>query len=444
MAWAGRSALAKVSPRAVSPRAYVSPRAQIFLRGRAALWVAWLSWGTLIVTVGVLILVGSDHTVVTAYRDAALQWFAGRDIYNSTGHGFLYLPSAAILFAPCARLPGAASEIVWRVLTIGSFAIGIRRLSTLAGRGLAVDLFPLMTLAALPPALSCARNGQSTLIMTATMMLAVADLAGPESGGGRRWRATLWLSLSLAFKPLSVVMILLVGALDRRMAWRLFVGVALVLLFPFLTQTPHYVAAQYVKSLQMFRASSLCGMTELWAQPFSVLSLMGVNVAESLQTLIRAVAALATFLLCWQAQRRHGSVRAVEYLFSFSVLYILLFNPRTENNTYAMLGPAIGLFAAPWIGDSRHRAAVAFLSLLLFVLAAGDELVRALAPPGEHIWLKPSLGIIFLLYLIRHLFAPQDDPREPSAFESELVLERSGRPVLAGAGTAHRGGSLLP
>ena len=32
---------------------------------------------------------------------------------------------------------------------------------------------------------------------------------------------------------------------------------------------------------------------------------------------------------------------------------------------------------------------------------------------------------------------------EPSAFESELALERSGRPVLAGAGTAHRGGSLL-
>ncbi|HUE17162.1 MAG TPA: glycosyltransferase family 87 protein, partial [Planctomycetaceae bacterium] len=321
----------------------------------------------LIGTISLLILVGSDHSVLSAYRDAALQWFSDRDIYNNTGHGFLYLPSAAILFAPFAKLPIAASEITWRVLTIGSFAIAIRRLSTFAGRGLAVDLFPLMTLAALPPALSCARNGQSTLIMTALMMLAVVDLAATESSGPRRWSATLWLSLSLAFKPLSAVMILVVGALDRRMAWRLFVGVGLVLLFPFLTQPPHYVAAQYVKSLEMFRASSHCGMIELWAQPFSVLALMGVNVAESVQTLIRAAAAFAALFLCWQAQRRHRSVRAVEYLFSFSVLYILLLNPRTENNTYAMLGPAIGLFAAPWIGNSRHRVAVVFLSILLFV-----------------------------------------------------------------------------
>jgi hypothetical protein len=439
MAWAGQSALATVFR-----RADVSPRAQVFLRSQAALWSAWISWAVLIVTISLLILAGSDHSVLSAYRDAALQWFAGRDIYNSTGHGFLYLPSAAILFAPVAKLPIAASEIVWRVLTIGSFAVGIRRLSTFAGRARAVDLFPLMTLAALPPALSCARNGQSTLIMMALMMLAVVDLAATESGGPRRWRATLWLSLSLAFKPLSAVMILVVGALDRRMAWRLFVGVALVLLFPFLTQTPHYVAAQYVKSLEMFRASSHCGMIELWAQPFSVLSLMGINVAESVQTLIRALAAFAALFLCWQAQRRHDSAQAVEYLFSFSVLYILLFNPRTENNTYAMLGPAIGIFAVAWIGNSRRRAAVVFLSVLLFALAVGDELVRALTPPGEHIWLKPSLGILFLLFLIRHLYASQDDPREPSSISHPIVAQFSGRLVLAGAGTADHGGPLLP
>jgi alpha-1,2-mannosyltransferase len=415
-----------------------------FPSSRAALWSAWLSWGALIVTIGALILFGSDHTVVSAYRDAAVQWFAGRDIYNNTGHGFLYLPSAAILFAPFAALPYAAAEIAWRVLTIGVFAVGVRRLSTCVGRGLSFDLFPLMTLAALPPALSCARNGQSTLIMTAMMMLAVVDLTETESSGPRRWRATLWLSLSLAFKPLSIVMILLVGALDRRMAWRLFVGVGLVLLFPFLTQTPHYVSAQYVMSLQMVRASSLCGMNELWAQPFSVLGLVGISVSESTQTLTRVAAGLLTLTLCWQAKRRHDSVRAVEYLFSFAVLYILLFNPRSENNTYAMLGPVIGLFAAPWIGNSRHRVAVTLLSLLLVALAAGDELVRALAPPGEHIWLKPSLAILFLAYLVCHLFGPQDDPRQPSIVERKLEFERPRRPVPVATATASREGALQP
>ena len=76
-----------------------------------------------------------------------------------------------------------------------------------------------------------------------------------------------------------------------------------MLLFPFFTQIPHYVAAQYAMSLQMFRASSLCGMNELWAQPFSVLSLMHITVPESAQTVIRVAAGLATLVLCWQAQR---------------------------------------------------------------------------------------------------------------------------------------------
>ena len=107
----------------------------------------------------------------------------------------------------------------------------------------------------------------------------------------------------------------------------------------------------------------------------------------------------------------------MEYLFSFSALYILLFNPRTENNTYAMLGPAIGLFTARWIVLSRHRIAVAFLSLLVLFLAAGDELVRATSPPGEHIWLKPFLAILFLAYLVFHLFSQHEDAHEDAERE---------------------------
>ena len=144
-------------------------------------------------------------------------------------------------------------------MTIGSYAVGIRRLATVGRTSSRVHPFPLITLASLPAALPCARNGQSTLIMMAFMILAAVDLAETGPGGPRRWRAALWLSLSLAFKPLSLAMLLVVAALDWRMAWRLVLGVACVLLFPFLTQSPHYVAAQYAMSLQMFRASSLCG-----------------------------------------------------------------------------------------------------------------------------------------------------------------------------------------
>jgi hypothetical protein len=227
------------------------------------------------------------------------------------------------------------------------------------------------------------------------------------------------------------------------MAWRLVLGVACVLLFPFLTQSPPYVVAQYAMSLQMFRASSLCGMNELWAQPFSVLSLMHITVPESVQTIIRVGAGLGTLVLCWLAQRNQRQVRAVEYLLAFTVIYILLFNPRTENNTYALLGPVIGLFVAPWIGNNRHRLAVGVMSLMLFLLAAGDELVRSLTPPGEHIWLKPALALIFLLYLVRHLFEPQDDARRRFAGATVAPMKRPNWPVLVGATTAEAGAAGL-
>jgi hypothetical protein len=257
-----------------------SPRAQW------ANWAAWTAWAALFLTISILIIAGSDHSVVSTYRDATIQWFAGGDIYTDTGHGFLYLPIAAILFAPFAWLPTAACEIAWRFVAIGGFAIGVRRLGRLLERGESDSTFAVLTLAALPPALACARNGQSTLIMAGLMMLACVNLAERRSG----W-AVLWATLAVALKPLAIVMLLLAPFMDRRLIGRVAIGLVIVLCLPFLTQRPSYVLDQYLKCGQMFRASSHCGMIELWAQPFSVLGLLGVNIPESAQTVMRVIAA---------------------------------------------------------------------------------------------------------------------------------------------------------
>jgi hypothetical protein len=37
-------------------------------------------------------------------------------------------------------------------------------------------------------------------------------------------------------------------------------------------------------------------------------------------------------------------------------------------------------------------------------MAVGDALVRLFAPDGEHIWMTPSLAILFSAYLIHRLF----------------------------------------
>jgi hypothetical protein len=90
------------------------------------------------------------------------------------------------------------------------------------------------------------------------------------------------------------------------------------------------------------------------------------------------------------------------------VLYILLFNPRTENNTYAMLGPVIGVsLVAALASRPPSRGDVVFLSTLVTLMAVGDALVRLFVPEGEHIWMTPSLAILFSAYLIRRLFLPE-------------------------------------
>jgi alpha-1,2-mannosyltransferase len=376
------------SPDTVSPRAAWADRA------------AWTAWAALFVTISILILAGSDHSVVSTYRDATIQWFSARDIYNDTGHGFLYLPIAAVLFAPFAWLPPAACEIGWRLVAIGGFAIGVRRLGQLSERGESDTTFGLLTLASLPPALACARNGQSTLIMAGLMMLACVDLAEQR----RTW-AVLWATLAVALKPLAIVLLLLAPFVDRRLVGRVVLGLVVVLCVPFLTQRPSYVLDQYMKCGQMLRASSRCGMIELWAQPFSVLGLLGVKVPEATQTVLRLIAAVGAILLTRAARLRSGPLRAAEYLLAISSLYILLFNPRTENNTYALLGPVIGLSLVAALAVRRPgRGEVIFLSTLLALMAVGDALVRLFAPEGEHIWMTPCVATAFGLYLIHRLY----------------------------------------
>lgn len=367
-----------------------------------AVRTAWCSWVGVILVVSLLVLAGNGHTVAHHYRHAANHWCAGDNVYTDTGHGFLYLPSAAVLFVPFAAIPESLGEILWRMATIGTFTVGLWRIATLTGRTTGIEMFPLMTLFALPPALSDARNGQATLIMTGLMMLATVDLVDR-----RWWRAALWLSLGLALKPLALVMILLVAAIERPMTWRLAVGVALTLLIPFLAQRPLYVTDQYAKCVGMLCTASNLGLANYWSQPFSALALAGFEIPERTQTLIRAGAAFLALGLCWHARRQHDQPRAMLELFAISVIYILLFNPRTENNTYEMLGPVLGISAVSALLVERRHGATALLGAMMLAIFCGEEVCRLVWPSISATWLKSLVGIGYLIYFLAKFFERQ-------------------------------------
>ena len=73
---------------------------------------------------------------------------------------------------------------------------------------------------------------------------------------------------------------------------------------------------------------------------------VGVGVADRVQPVIRLVGGLATLAATVVVFRRLPESRRPVWLFTLTVVYLLLFNPRTENNTYCLLGPALGMFYA--------------------------------------------------------------------------------------------------
>lgn len=362
---------------------------------------AWIAWIVLFLVTAAIIASGSGRTVVPAYHDGAVDWIAGKTLFAHTGvGGFIYLPQAAILFIPFALLPVAVGEVVWRLVNIGVFAFGILQFARLVRGNAGNGLFPLMTLVTLPMAWDCARNGQATLIITGLMLLAVIDIAQT-----RWWRVVLWLCLGVAIKPLVIVLALLVVVIDRPLSWRLLVGMLLTALFPFLTQHPGYVLQQYADFWSsLTKAVHVGAVDKGWTTPFNALQVIGVSVPEKAQTLLRLAAALGTLALCWLSRRRHDAVRSAVFVFSLSVVYLMLFSPRTENNTYAMLGPVIAVFLAGAFLVERNRSEGLLLCCMAGAILGGRVIERLLTPHAGTSWVSPLVAVCFTAYLMVKFF----------------------------------------
>jgi hypothetical protein len=367
-----------------------------------AVRIAMAGWIVLFLAVSAIVVFDGKRSVVPAYRSGALGWMGGQPLYDGTGvGGFVYLPQAAVLYVPFALFPPAAGEVLWRLGMIAVFVAGLYRFGRLAGERFAGEFFPLMTAVCIPLVWDCARNGQATLAITGLMLLAVADM---EQGG--LWRATVWLSLGVAIKPLVLVLVLLVMATDRRMSWRLLAGMAVTALVPFLAQSPGYVVQQYTAFVQNLTAAAHVGVSVRgWTSPFTALRALGIaDVPENIQTAIRAGGALATLVLCFFVKRRLEPSRAALYLFTLSVLYLMLFSPRTENNTYAMLSPALAAFFASAFVDERQRGQALLLASMALLLAGSRVVERLVAPHAEPVWLSPAVAVAFAAYALIRLF----------------------------------------
>ncbi len=352
-----------------------------------ALWLAF--------NIIVLFLAWRDpgaHSVIGNYRDASAGWWAGSDIYGTSIDGFLYLPSFAVLYTPFWLLGPHVGDALWRIVSAGLLSWALWR---------AVRLYlparPFIAFAqALPLVLvvgsAALRNGQATTLLAALMLLGAIAIAEE-----RWWRAAAFLALAFALKPLGIVLVLLAGALYRPLRLALAIGVALVFVLPFIHPDP--AAAWHVYGLGFHKlvASSLPGR-QTWSDITGLMDMIGLSLPETAWTAIRAAVALLTLWVGHQAVRRQTSAIAALDLFALAVCYLMLMNPRTEENTYIMLAVALALFTTilRWGEISPLRA---WLLVGFAVLLGCHNFGSWIFRPTEY-WLKPLVCIAFLPILL--------------------------------------------
>lgn len=355
--------------------------------------LAWLLWGLLaVIIIYKCISFPASRTVVNNYLHAASLWLDREPIYSGD-HGFLYLPQFAFLLSFVAELPRWLAELIERLVQWPFLLAGLLQFCRLQAQDNGKKLFPLVSLLVVVIGFSSFRNGQTNIAILGLMLLSVVALSA------RQWnRAAVFMSLGLVFKPTFIVFYLLAGVLHRPMYWRLPLGWLVILLMPMLFADPGYVIAQHFGFVQTLKAAVALGVNKAdWASFFGIFpQVAGFFVPEAIQFWVRLVLAPVTLGLAWHAQKKYPPAMAAYYLYALPACYLMLFNPRNENNDYVILSVAIGFWLVAAYPGNRLKS---FLWLVILGILGSYEISSGLTP-GMDAWLSPVSATVFTLFLL--------------------------------------------
>lgn len=362
-------------------------------------------WVLFALIVGILVAARPDkRTVTPEYRQASEKWWAGRESpYDMSQVGYLYLPQEAILYTPYQLLPKRLGEPLWRWTGLALLAAGLWRVAGLMGGADRNRMFLAATALVIPAALSSARNGQVNLPLAGLMLLAVADLAGA------RWNiATIWLLLAVMLKPIALAPALLAAACYAPLRMRLITGFLLCLAAAWIHPDPAYVTGEYRHFWEKFLLAGQPA-SNTFSDFFGMLWRWGFHPAPAVITLLRAVAALVALFFSVRLMR---AFRGEALLQAFGVMllaaiYLMLFNPRTEENSYVMLAGFTALMAGRAILANEGRPA---LLLTLFCLALAVECYGYPIFPLTQIWFKPLVTSGFFIVFVAGGFSLLKSP----------------------------------
>ncbi len=333
------------------------------LRIAVGVWVALLVG----VSVRVLIQPAAKQSVVPIYLTGGERWLRSEPLYPPIPGTDLYRnpPGVAAVFAPLSLLPPKPAAVLWRLACWAAYLAGVRSLvrdllPPLPPRRRAV-VWGLAAVLAIP----AVNNGQINL-----MILAAALLGAGACGRDRWWAAAGWLAFAgwLKIYPFAVGLLCVLVA-PRQLGWRLGVATAALFGLPFLLHHPAYVWDRHVEFVHEMKADDRTGegVSILRApRDWTVLPRLWFDAAvpRAVSQPVALTAAAGLAVVVW-AGRRGGFLPPL----LLGLLWIVLFGPATEMNTYSVLAPVTGAVAvgsrSKWVSACGWVAAGMLLAAIV-------------------------------------------------------------------------------
>ena len=341
-----------------------------------------------------------SHTVVNSYVLGGERWAERIDLYSGP-HGFIYMPLFAALFSPLTVLSELTVDLMWRALLVGGYFYGLYSLTkVLTDRNQQGERFwqwfGLVSLIALPIAFSGLRNGQMNVLLSAVMVLSTAWIIEA------RWnRLALTMALIIALKPTFAVFFLLAGALYRPLWWRLPLLTVLFLMVPPGIAGWQYGFDQYLNFIHMGDSAMALGMEEaVWATFFNIFpQLFGFFVTEPVQLAVKIPLALLTLLFCYRIAKNSDAVSAAVIMMTMACCYHMLFNPRSVNTDYVIIGSVMAFWLAAAACLWKEKVLVSMIAANALLILLAYE-VSKLITPGHDSWMNPLATALFTVLVL--------------------------------------------
>lgn len=368
---------------------------------------ALVVWIAILLFVSVRVFLSPEtKTVYPIFSSSSRLWWDADELYDphrppSLPDGYRYGPTIAMLFTPFAVFPDAVGGVLWRLFGVATFAGSLAWLGRRVLPGpLPADYFARLLLLCTPLALQSLNNGQTNLVVIATMLGAVAAVQE------RRWNLASGL-LALAFVckifPLALGFLLIL-LYPRQLGWRLLLFCGASLLLPFLTHSPDYVIDQYEKWFVALKSEdrSATLLRHMYRDLWLLIHIYGVPISRSVYQMIQISGGILIAGVIWYRRRAGWSEQALlTGTLALAVTWMMLLGPSPESSSFILLAPSLAwsIVAAfqtkPW--NPRNGLLAGSVALYVpAVLLGSFSLTVIIHTYGVHSWAT----LLYFAYLL--------------------------------------------